>query len=574
MIGETYFDARERLNRCLDSLVELGTRAGVPGERLGVVGGLKARMREPFILVVAGDPGSGRATFLEGLFGERFVRVPGVGGDEMRGEGGEEEGGAGGPRVQYFRYGDEERDIPSGDMLVESYRANEFLRNFHVIHVPVTLRLLENPREVVDRYVPLADMTFFLFAADQPWHARTWDLLEKVHRKWHRQTVFVLQRADLRGQRELDAILEHMAVTGMKRVGQEFPVFAVSGKHALEGDRMESGYEELERHGTAALAAVPVRRRRLRAAVQDCRGIMEEVRGGVMAKLSGGAEVDALGARIRARAEERREHARMTSRGLVEGLETEAMEAGLKAGLEGEDDVDAVGRRVVAGVMEKVEDRFIHIASRLEAEAKLVWKELAGLVRDHFERKGMVGRSLDSPRWETEQEVLRLDAEGRVRRWLRGLEMRKGLVERRRRRRRIGWGVSVFGIVCGVLAGLSWTGIFLLPGPEMVVSAILTGVALILVVAGVAMGRFGRGSVLIFTRQRLEGGREDFEGEMGDAFDEGVDRYFGHFGKLEEQMRALGRVQDELYGPQVVALEEIEGSFLELEGLIGGGREG
>ncbi|MEM7147832.1 MAG: hypothetical protein AAF591_22205, partial [Verrucomicrobiota bacterium] len=431
MIGQSYFEARERLNGCLDSLVELGTRAGVSAERLGVVGGLKARLREPFILVVAGDPGSGRATFLEGLFGERFVRLEG-GGDLS--SGGEDEE-SGGPRIQYFRHGDEARDISSGDMLVESYRANDFLRDFHVIHVPVTLKLLENPREVVDRYIPLADLTMFLFAADQPWHARSWDLLEKVHRKWHRQVVFVLQRADMRGRRELDAIVEHMGVTGMKRVGQAFPVFAVSGKQALGGGRGESGYGDLERHGTAALAGVPARRRRLRAAVEDCRGIMEEVRGGVRGTLSGDVEMEAMIGRIRKRAEEGRGHARMTSGGLLEGLETEALEAGFKAGMGGGGDAEAVGRKVVEGVMEKVEDRFIRVASRLEAEVSLVWKELAGMVRDHFERKGMVGRRIDTPQWEAEREVMRVDAEGRVRRWVRGLEMRKGLVAGRKRRR-------------------------------------------------------------------------------------------------------------------------------------------
>ena len=158
MIGESYFEARERLSGCLDSLKELGERAGVSADRLASIQGLKARLREPFLLVVAGDPSSGRATFLEGMFGEEFVRL------KVEYDVEDEVEKTVVPRVQYFRYGDEARDLVTNDSLVECYRPCEFLKDFHIIHVPVTLKLLENSREVVDRYIPLADLTFFMFA--------------------------------------------------------------------------------------------------------------------------------------------------------------------------------------------------------------------------------------------------------------------------------------------------------------------------------------------------------------------------------------------------------------------------
>jgi hypothetical protein len=572
MIGDSYFEARERLDACLDSLVDLGGRAGVSGERLASVQGLKARLREPFLLVVVGDPSSGRATFVEGLFGEPFVRLEPE--YDTRGEG--EKTVA--PGIQYFRHGDEARDMRTSETLIESYRPNEFLKDFHIIHVPVTLKLLENPREVVDRYIPLADLSFFMFAADQPWHARTWDLLEQLHRKWHRHVVFILQRADLRGAAEVEAISEHMKVTGMKRVGQDFPVYAVSGQHALRdrgpgggGGELwgESGYEELEAHVSEALAAVPVRRRKLRTAVQDCRKILGEVRGGVMGKLSGEEEMGGLCGRIQAQAVERREHGRVTSRGLVEGVGTEALELGLKAGANRGDGVEGVGKRVVEGVMEKVEDRFIHIASRLEVEATRLWGEMSGMVREHFERKGMVGRRIESPNWETEQEVLRLDAESRVRRLLRSLEMRKGLLEARGRRRVAGRVMMGMGVVILGLGGLGLAKVMSFPEPSLVTGGVMAGVGLVLMGLGLRWGRFGKAGALAYARRRLESGTQQAEDDLGAAFEAGAGRYFEHFGKLETQMLALGRTQDDLYGPQVAQLGEIEGSFRELEALMG-----
>ncbi|MEM7147893.1 MAG: hypothetical protein AAF591_22510, partial [Verrucomicrobiota bacterium] len=132
---------------------------------------------------------------------------------------------------------------------------------------------------------------------------------------------------------------------------------------------------------------------------------------------------------------------------------------------------------------------------------------------------------------------------------------------------------SGVGILLGVAAGLGWAGVLRFPGPVYVTDAVLTVVAILLVLGGLVVGRFGRGAALGYARRRLESGREVFEEEMGAAFEEGVDRYFDHFGKLEEQVRELSRVQDELYGPQVAALEEIEGSFRELEELLGEKRE-
>jgi hypothetical protein len=573
MIGESYFEARERLSGCLDSLKELGERAGVSADRLASIQGLKARLREPFLLVVAGDPSSGRATFLEGMFGEEFVRL------KAEYDADDEAAKTVVPRVQYFRYGDEARDLVTNDSLVECYRPCEFLKDFHIIHVPVTLKLLENSREVVDRYIPLADLTFFMFAADQPWHARSWDLLEQLHRKWHRHVIFVLQRADLRGAQEVRAIVEHMKVTGLKRVGQEFPVFAVSGKNALQGLRRggdggelwrESGYPELEGHISEALAAVPARRRKLRSALQDCRMIMGDVRGGVMAKLSGDDELRKLRQRIQDQTTEKREHARVTSRGLVEGVETEALEVGLKAGAGGDEGrPEDVGRRVIDGVMEKVEDRFIHIASRLEVEATRLWEELSGVVRDHFERKGMIGRRFESPHWGTEQEVLRLDAESRVRRLVRSLEMRKGLVQARRRRILVGRVLLGLGTALGVAGVLGLTKVLNLPEPSLVIGSVVAGVGLAMAVLGLVFGRFGKGAALAFARRRLETGKDKLEEELSQAFDEGVNRYFEPFTKLESQVVALGAEQHHLYGPQVTQLEEIEASFFELEELLG-----
>lgn len=271
MIGDSYFDLRARLGAALYSLSEVAEEAGVNPGRAVLLRQMVASLKDPFLFVVAGEVNAGKSTFLNALFGESFCETSPLPTTE---------------RIYYFKHGDPERDVPIDDSFVEQYRANPFLRDFHIVDTPGTNSVAEGHQEITERFIPMADLVIFVFSVSNPWGASTWDFIEQIYQGWLKNVVFVLQQSDLRSEEEVNAITEHMKVTAKKRLHREFPVFPVSAKqayvaksspHQHEGMLEKSGFPELEEYVSKMVVSTGAMHQKFQNAINTARVIMREV---------------------------------------------------------------------------------------------------------------------------------------------------------------------------------------------------------------------------------------------------------------------------------------------------------
>lgn len=239
MIGEDFLQLRDELDADLRRLAGFLRDFGGGDEAAQAADHLLDSLREPMLLVVVGEPGVGKSTFLHALFGREFAKRP----PDAEGT------------LRYFRHGPQAATETVMPGLQEVQAPHDFLRDFHVVDLPGT------PAEALDdltrRFLPAADAVILLFSAANPWGAAAWQFLSQLQPEWPRHLICVLQQADQRSPEEIQVITDYMRQLASQRHGRTFPTFAVSGKRGwlarstgLDPERLleESGFRALEEH--------------------------------------------------------------------------------------------------------------------------------------------------------------------------------------------------------------------------------------------------------------------------------------------------------------------------------------
>ena len=257
MFGERYFATRERLVDAMASIrslaeethVDLGE--GVDWAEIGK--GLSA----PFLFVVCGEVNAGKSTLLNGLFGREVCRVSVLPETD---------------RVLWYRYGDTARDEHVTPLLDECYRPVDFLRDFNLVDTPGTNSVVKGHQSITERFLPEADLILFVLPVSNPWGAASWDFLSRLAPESLDRVVFVLQQVDMRAAADIDVIRGHIRDLSLQRIGRVTPVFAVSGKLAMESKLASpfapekwraSGYADLEDFISRKVCESPERKRSL-----------------------------------------------------------------------------------------------------------------------------------------------------------------------------------------------------------------------------------------------------------------------------------------------------------------------
>lgn len=240
MFGERYFATRERLMDVMRSIVDLAgeTHASIGTELTddAVHQGLSA----PFLFVVSGEVNAGKSSLVNGLFGSDLCKVNILPETE---------------RVTWYRHGPNSRDVEITPVLEERYRPIEFLRDFNLVDTPGTNSVVRGHQSITERFLPVADLILFVFPVSNPWGAATWDFLSKMPAEALQRVAFIIQQIDQRDPADIPVILGHMRDLSMKRMDHVPPMFAVSGKLAIEAKKAqpfakdrwaESGFQPLE----------------------------------------------------------------------------------------------------------------------------------------------------------------------------------------------------------------------------------------------------------------------------------------------------------------------------------------
>jgi hypothetical protein len=271
MFGERYFAMRERIVDVMASVRALAEETHTDlGEGLDwqeIEKGLSA----PFLFVVCGEVNAGKSTLLNGLFGRPICRASVLPETD---------------RVMWYGYGDPARDEDVMPLLRECYRPVDSLRDFNLVDTPGTNSAVRGHQGITERFLPVADLILFVFPVSNPWGAASWDYLSRLPPGSLDRAVFVLQQADTRDPADLDVIRGHVRDLSLKRIGRVMPVFAVSGRLALESKQpgafapekwRASGYAGLEDFISRNVCDTPERRRALELWRQKAAAMLRKI---------------------------------------------------------------------------------------------------------------------------------------------------------------------------------------------------------------------------------------------------------------------------------------------------------
>ncbi|BCU78665.1 dynamin family protein [Luteolibacter sp. LG18] len=240
MFGERYFATRERLVEVMRGIVDLAadTQAEIGPELAS--DSVQTGLAAPFLFVVCGEVNAGKSTLINGLFGSDLCKVNILPETD---------------KVLWYRHGVLARDVEVTPTLEERYRPIEFLKDFNLVDTPGTNSVMRGHQSITERFLPVADLLLFVFPVSNPWGAATWDFLSKLGPEALDRVAFVIQQIDQRDASDIPVILGHMRDLSMKRIGHIPPMFAVSGKLAIEAKKTEPfgrqawlacGFAELE----------------------------------------------------------------------------------------------------------------------------------------------------------------------------------------------------------------------------------------------------------------------------------------------------------------------------------------
>ncbi|TDU73274.1 50S ribosome-binding GTPase [Prosthecobacter fusiformis] len=272
MIGDEYFQLRDRLSGELHTLAEVIRDLGGDTESIAIAENLIASLKEPFVFVVVGEVNVGKSTFLNALFGQDFSKTGVMPTTD---------------KILFFKHGPVLQIVPVTPTLDEVHVPIDILRDFHIVDTPGTNSIADEHQEITERFVPIADLVIFVFSAMNPWGASAWQFLDKVHKHWMRHVVFVLQQCDLRSPEEIQVITDYMGQLSRQRYGQDFPLFPVSAKKAYiaknsdgnqESLMEESGFQQLEDHISSLVERNASRMNKLSSTVRLARQLLTNLR--------------------------------------------------------------------------------------------------------------------------------------------------------------------------------------------------------------------------------------------------------------------------------------------------------
>lgn len=249
MLGEEYLKTR-------DSLVELirYTRALSKRSSCELEEGedsLEETLLLPLRLVVLGEIGAGKSTFLEALVDREINSKSSIG-----------------PSVNITRNASHRVFSDLEDACEKHYVSK--LKGLELVEVHEFSQLNEAQNASLDHLITGADFVFFILPAENPWAAATWDAVEKRFATVSNRSALILQQVDRRESSDIPMLLGHMQELAKQRVTQKLPMFPLSA---------ETGYgmEECSAYVNLTINRSLDRRRQLRSVYKQTYEMLRRV---------------------------------------------------------------------------------------------------------------------------------------------------------------------------------------------------------------------------------------------------------------------------------------------------------
>ena len=231
LLSQNLLDARTHVEELVRDLHALAVDIGKPG-MADKLDDLRERIREPFLFVICGEVKAGKSSFINALLGAG-KEVAKVAPQPMT------------DTVQQILYGEEERTVEVNPYLKKIYLPVEILSEIAIVDTPGTNTIVDHHQEITERFVPGSDLVVFVFEAKNPYRQSAWEFFDYIHGDWRRKVIFVLQQKDLMPAADLAVNVEGVRQQAIKKGVKEPVVFAVSALQEQQGQRAESGFEEL-----------------------------------------------------------------------------------------------------------------------------------------------------------------------------------------------------------------------------------------------------------------------------------------------------------------------------------------
>lgn len=231
MFGENYFAMRERFAALMRGIDGIARETATDLADLLPLHELADGPGPPVFMVVCGEVNAGKSSFINSLFGHDLCRVNVL--PETR-------------SILWYRHGNPARGAEIAPLVEERRLPLEFLKDFNPVDTPGTNSANPALQEIASRFLPAADLIFFVFPVTNPWGAATWNFISGLSSEMLDRAVFVIQQADQR-EADLPVIRGHMADLAMKRLGRVPPIFAVSAKLAQQAGSAAPAAQDLLR---------------------------------------------------------------------------------------------------------------------------------------------------------------------------------------------------------------------------------------------------------------------------------------------------------------------------------------
>ncbi len=232
-----------------------------------------------FLLVIAGEFNAGKSAFINALLGDRIL----------------EEGVT--PttsRIHVVKFGTEVKATSLDEVTDEITAPVELLREIHIVDTPGTNAIERHHEAITQKFLPRADIVFFLTSADRPLTESERQFLSQI-REWGKKIVLVLNKIDiLENASDLEHILTFLRDNIQRLLGFVPEIFPVAARPALQAKRngnaqalSASGFDKLEDYIVSTLDE----KERLRLKLLNPLGVGSRIAGKYLAATGERAEL-------------------------------------------------------------------------------------------------------------------------------------------------------------------------------------------------------------------------------------------------------------------------------------------
>ncbi len=276
MLGQRYLETRDSLADAVTTAKALALETNSSAEEL-THEGVAEILASPLRIAVCGEKGSGKTSFLHALLGlelnsesEKAIHVYGAG--VLWGE------------------------SPSSHVEYQQVRALAEHGGLEVIDTGAVSKLTGDERERMKTLLSESDHVFWVMSSENPWAAKSWDLVTEMRELLGKRSSVILQKVDLLKKKDIEVLLGHLTSLSIQRVGHALPMHCVSAEKGIkswgEGKRdgrlwLNSGFKDCETALDTALNSGEERREALLWISQRMLKVVNRVETTIQEKISG-----------------------------------------------------------------------------------------------------------------------------------------------------------------------------------------------------------------------------------------------------------------------------------------------